>query len=126
MVKAPVDAMPLPIAPGAANVAPPRLLAFKLATLVVDVTVRGAVPVAIVDVSTVPVIAPPPVMALPPIAILPPMVHPANAQSNEAWPVNDAVIVPAEKLPLLSRATIVEFVFVLTASVAIVIGAEPL
>jgi hypothetical protein len=45
VVNAPVDAVPLPIAPGAANVAPFRLDAFKLATLVVDAITNGAVPV---------------------------------------------------------------------------------
>jgi hypothetical protein len=49
VVNAPVPAVPLPIAPGAANVAPPRDEAFRLATLVVDVTVNGAVPIATVD-----------------------------------------------------------------------------
>ena len=49
VVKAPVLAVPLPIAPGAANVAPPNELAFKLATTVVEATVNGAVPVAMVD-----------------------------------------------------------------------------
>ena len=49
----------LPIAPGAAKVAPLRLLAFKLATLVVEVTTRGAVPTATVEVSVVALIARP-------------------------------------------------------------------
>jgi hypothetical protein len=48
VVNAPVLAVPDPIAPGAANVAPFRLLAFRLATLVVEATVNGAVPVATV------------------------------------------------------------------------------
>ena len=43
----------LPNGPGAANVAPFKLLAFKLATLVVDATVKGAVPVATVEVTVV-------------------------------------------------------------------------
>jgi hypothetical protein len=49
VVNAPVDAVPPPIAPGAAKVAPLRLEAFRLATLVVLVTVNGAVPIATVD-----------------------------------------------------------------------------
>jgi len=40
-----------PMVPGAAKVAPERVEAFKLATLVVEVTTRGAVPVATVEVS---------------------------------------------------------------------------
>ncbi len=51
MVKAPVDAVPLPMAPGAAKVAPFKELAFKFATLVVEATTKGAVPVARVEVS---------------------------------------------------------------------------
>ena len=47
VVKAPVLGVPLPIAPGAANVLPFRVLEFKLATLVVLDTIKGAVPVAI-------------------------------------------------------------------------------
>jgi hypothetical protein len=47
VVKAPLPAVPDPIAPGAAKVAPFKELAFKLATLVVEVTMSGAVPVAI-------------------------------------------------------------------------------
>jgi hypothetical protein len=50
VVNAPVDAVPLPMAPGAAKVAPFKLEAFKLATFVVDATVKGAVPVASVEV----------------------------------------------------------------------------
>lgn len=46
VVKAPVDGVPPPIAPGFANVAPARLDAFKFATFVVEATVNGAVPVA--------------------------------------------------------------------------------
>ena len=46
-----VAAVPLPIAPGAANVAPPRLAAFRLATWVVDETTSGAAPVEIVDLN---------------------------------------------------------------------------
>ena len=48
----------LPIGPGTANVAPLNEEAFKLATLVVEVTVNGAVPVATVEVILVPVIDP--------------------------------------------------------------------
>lgn len=51
VVKAPVLGVPLPIAPGAAKVAPLSEDAFKFATLVVLETTSGAVPVAIVDVS---------------------------------------------------------------------------
>lgn len=53
VVNAPVLAVPEPIEPGAANVAPFNDEAFKFATLVVDATVNGAVPVAIVDVIVV-------------------------------------------------------------------------
>ena len=42
-------AVVVPMAPGAAKVAPPRDEAFRLATLVVDATINGAVPVATVD-----------------------------------------------------------------------------
>jgi len=50
LVNAPVDGVVPPIAPGAAKVAPPRLLALRFATLVVLATTSGAVPVAIVEV----------------------------------------------------------------------------
>ena len=50
VVKAPELAVPPPMAPGAANVAPLKLEAFKFATLVVLVTANGAVPIAKVDV----------------------------------------------------------------------------
>lgn len=53
VVNTPVDATLDPIAPGLANVAPPKLLAFKLATLVVDATINGAVPVVTVLVTVV-------------------------------------------------------------------------
>jgi hypothetical protein len=49
----PAEAAVPPIAPGLANVAPLRLDAFKFATLVVDATVNGAVPVVAVDVTVV-------------------------------------------------------------------------
>ncbi len=51
VVKAPVLGVPPPMAPGAANVAPLSEEALRLATLVVDATTKGAVPVANVDVS---------------------------------------------------------------------------
>ena len=51
VVNAPVPAVVEPIGPGEAKVAPLRLDAFKLATLVLEVTMNGAVPLAIVDVS---------------------------------------------------------------------------
>lgn len=51
-VKAPEPGVPPPIAPGAAKVAPPKEEAFKFATLVVEATVNGAVPVACVLVIT--------------------------------------------------------------------------
>ena len=51
VVKLPVFGVPPPIAPGAANVAPPRDAALRLATWVVDATTNGAVPVVTVDVS---------------------------------------------------------------------------
>ena len=41
----------VPIAPGLAKVAPFKELAFKFATLVVEATTRGAVPVAKVEVN---------------------------------------------------------------------------
>lgn len=50
VVKAPVDGVPPPIAPGAANVAPLRELALRLATFVVEATVNGAVPVVTEEV----------------------------------------------------------------------------
>jgi succinate-acetate transporter protein len=53
VVNTAVDATLEPIAPGLANVAPFKLLAFKLATLVVDATVNGAVPVVAVLVIVV-------------------------------------------------------------------------
>ena len=51
VVKAPVPGVPEPIGPGAAKVAPERDEAFRLATLVVEVTTRGAVPVEMVEVN---------------------------------------------------------------------------
>ena len=48
VVNAPAAAVVPPIAPGAVNVAPFSELAFRLATLVVEATMSGAVPVAIV------------------------------------------------------------------------------
>ncbi len=68
MVNVPADAVPPPIAPGAAKVAPLKDEAFKLATFVVDVTTRGAVPIAIVEINCVPVMVPAPVMFWLPIA----------------------------------------------------------
>jgi hypothetical protein len=50
VVNAPEPAVPLPIEPGAAKVAPFKLEALRLATFVVDATTKGAVPVARVDV----------------------------------------------------------------------------
>jgi hypothetical protein len=50
VVKAPVPGVVLPIGPGAAKVAPFRELALRLATLVVEATTNGAVPVARVEV----------------------------------------------------------------------------
>lgn len=50
VVKAPEDAVPPPIAPGAAKVAPLSEEAFKFATLVVDATTNGAEPVERVEV----------------------------------------------------------------------------
>jgi hypothetical protein len=51
VVNAPVDAVVLPMAPGAANVAPLRELALRLGMLVVLATTNGAVPVATVETS---------------------------------------------------------------------------
>jgi hypothetical protein len=50
-VKAPVDAVPPPMAPGFANVFPFKLLALRLGTFVVLETTKGAVPVATVEVN---------------------------------------------------------------------------
>jgi len=50
VVNAPVLAAVDPIALGEANVAPFKLEAFRFATLVVDATENGAVPVVIVDI----------------------------------------------------------------------------
>jgi len=50
VVKAPELGVPPPIAPGAANVAPLKELAFRFGTLVVLATEKGAVPVANVEV----------------------------------------------------------------------------
>lgn len=69
VVNAPVPGVVPPIAPGEANVAPPRDEAFRFATFVVLVTVKGAVPTATVETSVGAVIAPladiVPVMASP-------------------------------------------------------------
>jgi succinate-acetate transporter protein len=81
VVNVPAAAVVLPIAPGDANVAPFKELAFKLATLVVELIVNGAVPVAIVlvnelDVVVVPtnncfaMAAPPAVVNVPPFVAL--------------------------------------------------------
>lgn len=51
VVNTPVDDVPEPIGPGAANVAPLKEDAFKFATFVVLVTTSGDVPVATVDVN---------------------------------------------------------------------------
>lgn len=67
VVNAPVDAVPDPMAPGAANVAPLSELALRLATLVVEATTNGAVPVETVlviwpvadNVVNAPVLTPP-------------------------------------------------------------------
>jgi len=50
-VKAPVDAVVFPMAPGAAKVAPFKEEALRLAILVVLLTTSGAVPVATVEVN---------------------------------------------------------------------------
>ena len=49
--KSPTPGVVPPMVPGDANVAPPKLEAFKLATTVVLVTTNGAVPVATVEVN---------------------------------------------------------------------------
>src|SRR6267154_3116833 len=51
VVKAPVPGVVEPIGPGAAKVAPLKDEAFKLGTLVVEVTTSGAVPVETVEVN---------------------------------------------------------------------------
>ena len=53
--KSPIPGVVPPMVPGEANVAPLKLLAFRLATLVVLATVSGAVPVATDEISCVPV-----------------------------------------------------------------------
>jgi hypothetical protein len=58
VVKAPVLAVVPPIGPGLANVAPDNELAFKLATLVVLLTINGAVPVTTVLVKVLAVLFP--------------------------------------------------------------------
>ena len=50
VVKAPVEGV-VPIAPGLAKVAPFKDEAFRFATLVVDATTKGAVPVARVEIN---------------------------------------------------------------------------
>ena len=67
-----------------------------------------------------------PVAVNEPVTVSPAIVHPVSAQSEDAWPVSAAVIVPALKLPLESRATIVEAVFAFVASLEIVTPASPL
>jgi hypothetical protein len=52
VVKAPVPGVPEPMAPGAAKVAPFKEEALRLATLVVEAMVNGAVPVDTVEVMT--------------------------------------------------------------------------
>ena len=49
VVKLAAAAVEPPMAPGAANVAPPSLEALRLATTVVEATTKGAVPVATSD-----------------------------------------------------------------------------
>lgn len=74
--KEPAAGVVPPIAPGAAIVAPPKLEAFKLATLVVDATVNGAVPVASVEV-----IAPVALIVLnAPVDAVPPPIAPGAAK----------------------------------------------
>jgi hypothetical protein len=51
VVKVPLPGVPDPIDPGAAKVAPFKDEAFRLATLVVEATTKGAVPVATVEVN---------------------------------------------------------------------------
>src|ERR1700733_7830174 len=57
-----------------------------------------------------------PLIALEPIARAPDIVPPVSGRSSEACPAKDAVMVPARKLPLPSRATTVEAVLALVAS----------
>ena len=81
---APVPGVPLPIEPGLANVAPDKLEAFKFATFVVDVTAKGAVPVATVDVN---------VGALTFAPLLFTVISPCavTVESNDAGPVTSRV-----------------------------------
>lgn len=101
-----------------APVAPP----VNVPTLVSDdaVTLDASVPPDRVPAAAVTVIAAVPSNVTPLIA------RPvARAVAVDALPVSAALTVPALKFPDASRATIVDAVFVLTASVAIVIGADP-
>ena len=74
LVNAPVLGVVDPIVPGISNVLPFRVLEFKLATLVVLDTIKGAVPVAILLTRYVPVMNDPqlilPPTPSPPVALL--------------------------------------------------------
>jgi len=58
VVKVPAAAVPPPIAPGLEKVAPFKEEAFRLATLVVEATTNGAVPVARVEVNCPEIVRP--------------------------------------------------------------------
>ena len=92
----------------------------RLATLLVDGSVIETGPLVLTVVND------PTPGVVPPIAPGAANVAPFKVAAFVAVPVKDAVIVPAEKLPLASRATIVEAVLRLVASVAIVTAAAPL
>jgi len=110
-VKVAVEGVVPPITPGAANVAPDNVLAFKLATLVVDATVKGAVPVETVeskngedtDVPTnscLAIAAPPAKVILPPLVedtasvVLLVAIPPDNSNVPVVLLVLDVVVVP--------------------------------
>jgi hypothetical protein len=78
VLKVPAAAVPPPMAPGAAKVAPLSELAFRLATLVVEAITSGAVPVETVEVSWVPETIPVEVMAPEPMVPAPVMLPAAE------------------------------------------------
>ena len=90
-----------------------NMLAFTLPTPIVAVPVTLSEPLNASDVYvTSPVV----------LIVLPA----ARVVAVVALPAKEAVMVPALKLPLASRATIVDTVFSLVASVVIVTSVEPL
>jgi hypothetical protein len=88
VVNAPVPAVVEPIAPGEAKVAPFKLEAFRLATFVVEATVKGAVPVVSVEVITpvAEMVVNAPVLAV--VAPTVPFKAPANLVAERIVPSN--------------------------------------